>query len=120
MVLWCAPGERVVLSVLGAALVVGMGLWAMPDRGAAVQVAPGPMPPTAGWDAALATARRINLNEATQQELERLPEVGPALARRIVEHRQRHGRFRSHEELLDVPGIGPKVLEAVRDYVTIE
>ena len=72
------------------------------------------------WEDALQQARRIDINAAGGAELERLPEVGPALAARILDYRQRHGRFATVEELRHVAGIGPKTLEALRDYITTE
>src|SRR5215207_9542983 len=42
----------------------------------------------------------VSLNQASREELERLPGIGPALAARIVEHRERFGRFRRAEHLL--------------------
>lgn len=62
----------------------------------------------------------INLNTATAAQLEALPGIGPALAQRIVEYRQMHGRFQSVDELLEVRGIGPKRLENIRPYVVVK
>jgi competence ComEA-like helix-hairpin-helix protein len=59
----------------------------------------------------------LDLNTATAAELEALPGVGPALARRIVESRQREGRFRSVAELDRVPGIGPSMLSRLAPRV---
>nr|WP_276510245.1 helix-hairpin-helix domain-containing protein [Longimicrobium terrae] len=59
----------------------------------------------------------LDLNTATAAELESLPGVGPALARRIVEFRQREGRFRSVAELDRVPGIGPSMLSRLAPRV---
>ncbi|HEX9970116.1 MAG TPA: helix-hairpin-helix domain-containing protein, partial [Acidimicrobiales bacterium] len=59
----------------------------------------------------------VDLNTATVEQLEALPGVGPSIARAIVEHRTRHGRFRSVEDLLDVPGIGESKLNALRQRV---
>ena len=61
----------------------------------------------------------IDLNSATAEQLDTLPGVGPATARSIITYRQRHGRFRSVTELLEVPGIGPTKLEALRPLVKV-
>ena len=63
---------------------------------------------------------RVSLNRSEAEELERLPGVGPALARRIVELRTARGGFGSPEELLDVRGIGPATLERLRPLVRLE
>ena len=61
----------------------------------------------------------MDLNRADESELQRLPGIGPALARRIVEHRIHHGSFRFVDDLLDVPGVGPIVLERIRPLVEV-
>ena len=61
----------------------------------------------------------INLNTATVQELDTLAGVGPVTAQRILDHRQRIGRFASVDQLLDISGIGPKTLEKLRSQVTV-
>lgn len=63
--------------------------------------------------------RSVALNGATPDELESLPGIGPVLARRIVAHRTRAGRFVEVDELLDVPGIGPVTLERIRPLVAV-
>jgi len=63
--------------------------------------------------------RRLDLNRATPADLARLPGIGPALAQRIVDTRERQGRFASPDELRRVPGIGQKKLEAIRGLVTV-
>ena len=65
-------------------------------------------------------ARKIDLNTASIVELVRLPGIGEVLAGRIIAHREEHGRFTSIDGLLAVRGIGPKVLEEMRDQVTID
>jgi competence protein ComEA len=62
---------------------------------------------------------RLDLTRATAAELERLPGVGPALARRIVEAREARGGFGRPEDLLEVRGIGPATLERLRPLVTV-
>jgi competence protein ComEA len=61
----------------------------------------------------------VDVNRASQEELIALKGVGPALARNIVEHRQKNGPFRSVEDLLQVKGIGAKKLEGLRDSVIL-
>jgi competence protein ComEA len=60
----------------------------------------------------------ISLSSATEEDLDRLDGIGPTLAARIVEWRRAHGGFASIDQLLDVPGIGPARLEALRAQVT--
>lgn len=61
----------------------------------------------------------IDLNRATQAELDGLPGVGPATALAIVSFRDEHGPFASVDDLLDVRGIGPAKLDAIRPMVTV-
>jgi competence protein ComEA len=62
----------------------------------------------------------LNLNTATLSELETLPGVGPVLARRIVDFRQKKGGFRRVEELLVIPGISEKKWKAIREKVEVK
>lgn len=66
-----------------------------------------------------ATGGRINLNRATQVELETLPGIGPKLAQQIVQYREENP-FKNIDALQDVPGIGPQRFEAIRDLITVE
>jgi competence protein ComEA len=61
---------------------------------------------------------RLDLNSASAADLETLPGIGKALAGRIETHRAAFGPFRSVDDLLKVPGIGEKLLKALRPYVT--
>lgn len=61
----------------------------------------------------------VDLNTASQAELEELPKVGPVLAQRIVEFRTQHGPFTAPEQLDDVSGVGPAMLEALLPLVTV-
>ncbi len=62
--------------------------------------------------------RPLDLNRASLAELSRLPGVGPGLARRILEDRNRRGRFESTEALGRIVGLGPKKLASLRELVT--
>lgn len=61
----------------------------------------------------------VNVNTADIAALDTLPRIGPALAQRIIDWREDNGRFTSVEDLLAVPGIGDKMLEAFYDSVTV-
>ncbi len=61
----------------------------------------------------------LDVNRAAVAELARLPGVGAGLAQRIVEERERRGRFDSPEALRYVLGMGPKKLAAIRRFITV-
>lgn len=61
----------------------------------------------------------VNLNTASAEELQTLDGVGPATAADILEYRSQQGGFRSVDDLDQVPGIGPKTMEALRDKVVV-
>jgi competence protein ComEA len=61
----------------------------------------------------------LHLNTATVEQLERLPGVGPALAKRIVDFRDKKGGFKRIEELLAVPGVSEKKWKAMREYLVL-
>jgi competence protein ComEA len=90
----------------------------VPRRGRAVAASVGGTPTSA--DAAATTpAAPLDLNTATEAQLETLDGVGPATAQKIIVYRQAHGAFKSVAELLDVSGIGPKKLAAMRASVRV-
>ncbi|NOX37376.1 MAG: helix-hairpin-helix domain-containing protein [Calditrichaeota bacterium] len=62
---------------------------------------------------------RININTAPPSELVRLPRIGPALARRIVDYRTAHGPFQRPEDIMNVRGIGPKTFQLIRDKIRV-
>jgi competence protein ComEA len=66
-----------------------------------------------------ATTGPLDLNVATSAQLEELPGIGPATAKAIIDARTKKGRFRSVDDLLDVRGIGPAKLDAIRELVTV-
>ncbi len=62
---------------------------------------------------------KININLATAEELDSLSGIGPTKAQAIVDYRNQNGPFRTVDDLLNVPGIGPKTLETIRDQITV-
>ena len=71
-------------------------------------------PPTPGGGSGA-----VHLNAASAAELDALPGIGPVLAQRIVDHRSEHGPFQRVEDLQDVAGIGPAILEGLTGAVTV-
>ena len=92
-----ADGEQVLVAVPGATAVGTSG--ASTATGAAGDV--------------------VDLNTATVEQLDTLPDVGPVLAQRIVDWRTAHGRFASVDQLGEVGGIGPKKLSDIRPHVRV-
>lgn len=62
----------------------------------------------------------VNINSASEEELQNLPRIGPAMAARIVLHRQEHGPFQTKDELMKVKGIGKKTFEKLKDLITLK
>jgi competence protein ComEA len=83
---------------------------AIPAAAAAQQAAPAAKPRAAAKSpkAASGVATIVNINTATQAQLESLPGVGAKAAERILEYRQKNGQFKKVEDLMNVKGIGEK------------
>jgi competence protein ComEA len=125
------PGQRVVDAVAAAggakkradldllnlaALLTDGEQILVPAHGAAVVPPPGGGSPvgTTGASGGL-----VNVNTATETELESLPGVGPVLAAAIIAYRTEHGPFPTVDALDDVSGIGPATLDQLRPLVTV-
>lgn len=65
------------------------------------------------------TTELININTASQAELESLPGIGPTTATRIIEYRTANGPFLNAEDIINVPGIGPGTYERIKDLITV-
>ena len=61
----------------------------------------------------------ININTATAEELDLLPDIGPTRAEAIVAYRTEYGPFESVEDLIHVEGIGEKILAKILPYITV-
>jgi competence protein ComEA len=62
---------------------------------------------------------KVNLNTATVEQLQTLPGVGPAMAKKIVEHRSKSGKFTKVEEILNIQGIGEKKFQKMKDRLVV-
>jgi comEA protein len=62
---------------------------------------------------------KVDLNKATQIQLEALPGIGPSLAQKIISERDKRGEFRSIDDLMKIRGIGRKFVARLRPFVTV-
>jgi competence protein ComEA len=65
------------------------------------------------------TTELIDINIASNAELESLPGIGPTTAQRIIDYREQNGPFLSIEDIINVPGIGPGTYERIKDLITV-
>jgi len=66
-----------------------------------------------------APAKKIDINAASLEELQRLPRVGPQIAQRIIDFRKQNGKFLRIEDLMKVKGIGEKIFLSLKDLITV-
>lgn len=64
--------------------------------------------------------KSINLNNATVEELKMLPGIGEKTALRIIEYKNKYGKFNKIEDLMKIPRIGQKTFDNIKEYITIE
>jgi len=65
------------------------------------------------------STEKVNLNTATLDQLQTLPGIGPAMAKRVVEYRTKVGKFTKIEEILNVKGIGEKRFQQMKDRLVV-
>ena len=77
--------------------------------------------PAAAWaqKAKAPSTEKVNLNTASEEQLQTLPGIGPSMAKRIVEHRNKVGKFAKIEEILNVKGIGEKNFQKIKDRLVV-
>lgn len=88
------------------------------SRGGRVRRKSGPQPTERAARVSAAPAPPLDLDRASEAELDALPGIGPALARRIVENRSTHGPFGSLDALQEVRGIGPALAAKLAPLVS--
>ncbi len=96
-------------------LALAAGLFDAPQR-KVMALAP---VPTAGQPVAVQASGGININTATEKELQQLPGIGPHLAQQIIQARQKSPFFYP-EDLKNVPGIGDRRLTQIRPYIRLD
>ena len=62
---------------------------------------------------------KININDATQSELESLSGIGPSMAAKIISYRDKNGSFKTIEDIKNVPGIGEAKYESIKEDICI-
>lgn len=74
---------------------------------------------SSGIDGPVKPVYPININTATAEELDLLPDIGPVRAQAIITYREEYGPFTSVEDLIHVEGIGEKTLAKILEYITV-
>lgn len=72
------------------------------------------------YSATSTKSNKININKATQTELETIPGVGPSTALKIIEYREQNGKFSTIEDIKNVSGIGDAKYKKMKDYITVK
>lgn len=104
-----ADGMQVHVPLLGETMATPPPVSLPPDAG----------PTTAARMGGITSSGLININTATQADLEMLPGIGPSTAANIIAHREANGPFATLEAIMDVPGIGEGRFEAIRELITV-
>ena len=68
----------------------------------------------------LVAGGKVNINTANEEELSALPGIGPVIAERIIEYRDKNGPFKSTEEITKIKGVGDKTFQKLKDFIAIE
>ena len=75
------------------------------------------LPSESKKDQRSASAIRLNINTASAEDLKQLPGIGPSIAKRIIDYREKKGAFHTIDELRNVKGIGLKTLARIKPYL---
>ncbi len=114
---WRLYGPRALVSLAVVAVLAGGALYASRVSESAPKVVY-----TASLEEVAAKSQdslRVDINSADVEELDELPEVGPATAEAIIEYRRANGSFTTVDELEGVPGIGPTTIQKIEPFATV-
>jgi len=75
---------------------------------------------TSSYNNSSTTNNKININKASQTELETIPGIGPSTALKIINYRKENGKFLKIEDIKNVSGIGNTKYESMKDYITVK
>jgi comEA protein len=91
------------------------------NKGLALGLAAALLIVSMSWAIAQAGApkAKVNINTAGQAELESLPRIGPAVAKRIIDFRTQNGGFKKIEDIMKVRGISEKIFQQLKDLITV-
>lgn len=71
-------------------------------------------------DGNVSKTNKVNINKASEEELQKISGVGPSLAIKIIEYRENNGKFKTIDDLKNVSGIGEKKFETIKDFIAIK
>ncbi len=114
---WGLYGPRVLVSLAVVAVLAGGALY-----GSRVSEGAPKVVYTASLEEVAAESQdslKVDINSADVEELDELPEVGPATAEAIIEYRRANGSFTTVDELEGVPGIGPTTIQKIEPFATV-
>jgi len=114
---WGLYGPRLLVSVAVVAVLAGGAVYASRVSESAPKVVY-----TASLEEVAAESEgslKVDINSADVEELDELPEVGPATAEAIIEYRRVNGSFTAVDELESVPGIGPTTIQKIEPFATV-
>lgn len=120
---WIAYGVLIGLGAAGLVL-----LLAAPRRGKPIELLPAPTQLEDETSAEILPTATvilptlvfpININTATLEQLQQLPNIGPTLAQAIINYRDSHGPFTSIDQIQNVAGIGPKTFDGIQSLITV-
>jgi competence protein ComEA len=112
-----ADGEQIAIGIAGAGTATGVG--SAVGNGDGGSASGDPAAGSADGNGSPAGSALVDLNTATEAQLDALPGVGPVLAQHITEWRDAHGRFASVDQLQSVSGIGDAKFADLKGLVTV-